>query len=33
MALEAPLVTADAKLGEAGRLGVEVRLVGDRPRR
>jgi predicted nucleic acid-binding protein len=26
-ALEAPLVTADAKLTEAGKLGVEVRLL------
>ena len=27
-ALEAPLVTADAKLAEAGKVGVEVRLLG-----
>lgn len=26
-ALEAPLITADAKLTEARRLGVEVRVV------
>jgi predicted nucleic acid-binding protein len=27
-ALEAPLVSADGKLGEAARLGIEVRFVG-----
>jgi predicted nucleic acid-binding protein len=27
-ALEAPIVTADAKLQEAARLGVDVRVVG-----
>ena len=27
-ALEAPLVTADAKLGEATRLGIDIRVFG-----